>query len=434
MARPVRLWSGLVLFTYVTPLRQPRARPHLARRHGGGARSGSSRSGATRSATHGSTRVPRHSPLALWSIYRRRTLRMPAWEATQLVLGLTIPPLLAATSWHAARLRSLFGTEDSYIAGRALALGAPTAGPASSDRAPDRLDPRLHRTPLLAALATLVSERSSPLVLPRVRARAGARLLGFADGGPRGRRGARGRAGSAQRLLAEQPLGPEEAATLERDRVALFRVHVGAACASSWPRAARGSPLHAGAMVRIGYPDGKSVTVPVGSTVLEASRSAGIPHASVCGGRGRCSTCRVRVVAGDRAPPPAAERRGAARARARGRAAQCPPRVPARPHARPRGDAASRRRPRRRGSRAARDRVARGASRRSRCSSPISAALRGWPSTSCPMTWSSSSTATSRRSGAPSPTPAASRTSTRRRRHGALRRGRRARATPAGRR
>jgi adenylate cyclase len=39
--------------------------------------------------------------------------------------------------------------------------------------------------------------------------------------------------------------------------------------------------------------------------VLEASRWAGIPHASVCGGRGRCSTCRIRV-AGDPAllPPP----------------------------------------------------------------------------------------------------------------------------------
>jgi adenylate cyclase len=32
-----------------------------------------------------------------------------------------------------------------------------------------------------------------------------------------------------------------------------------------------------------------------GTSVLEASRLAGIPHAHVCGGRGRCSTCRVRV-------------------------------------------------------------------------------------------------------------------------------------------
>jgi adenylate cyclase len=47
--------------------------------------------------------------------------------------------------------------------------------------------------------------------------------------------------------------------------------------------------------IRITYPDGRAVQVPRGFSVLEASRFASIPHASVCGGRGRCSTCRVRV-------------------------------------------------------------------------------------------------------------------------------------------
>jgi hypothetical protein len=35
-----------------------------------------------------------HVTLALWSVYRRRHIRMPAWEAAQLLLGLLIPPLL----------------------------------------------------------------------------------------------------------------------------------------------------------------------------------------------------------------------------------------------------------------------------------------------------------------------------------------------------
>src|SRR5438874_3302882 len=35
-----------------------------------------------------------HFALALSSLYRPTTLRMPAWEAAQLVLGLLIPPLL----------------------------------------------------------------------------------------------------------------------------------------------------------------------------------------------------------------------------------------------------------------------------------------------------------------------------------------------------
>src|SRR5882672_447402 len=37
-----------------------------------------------------------HFALALVSLYRRTTLRMPVWEAAQLVLGLAVPPLLIA--------------------------------------------------------------------------------------------------------------------------------------------------------------------------------------------------------------------------------------------------------------------------------------------------------------------------------------------------
>lgn len=50
--------------------------------------------------------------------------------------------------------------------------------------------------------------------------------------------------------------------------------------------------------IRITYSSGEIVTVPQGFSILEASRIAGIPHYSVCGGKGRCSTCRVRVIKG----------------------------------------------------------------------------------------------------------------------------------------
>jgi adenylate cyclase len=60
-----------------------------------------------------------------------------------------------------------------------------------------------------------------------------------------------------------------------------------------------------GKLVSITYP-GRTVRVPRGWTVLEASRSHHIPHLSMCGGRARCSTCRVRVAAGvEHCPPPA---------------------------------------------------------------------------------------------------------------------------------
>ena len=58
-------------------------------------------------------------------------------------------------------------------------------------------------------------------------------------------------------------------------------------------------------LVSMSYP-GRIVRVPRGWSVLEASRSFHLPHASMCGGRARCSTCRVRVTAGEEFCPPAA--------------------------------------------------------------------------------------------------------------------------------
>ncbi len=59
--------------------------------------------------------------------------------------------------------------------------------------------------------------------------------------------------------------------------------------------------------VRIAYPGGRVVTVPLGTSILEASQLNGIAHASVCGGRGRCSTCRVRIVSGFHQLPDASQ-------------------------------------------------------------------------------------------------------------------------------
>jgi adenylate cyclase len=57
--------------------------------------------------------------------------------------------------------------------------------------------------------------------------------------------------------------------------------------------------------VAIKYAGGPTVNVPIGPTLLEISRLSQIPHASVCGGRARCSTCRVRIEEGGENLPPA---------------------------------------------------------------------------------------------------------------------------------
>jgi adenylate cyclase len=60
-----------------------------------------------------------------------------------------------------------------------------------------------------------------------------------------------------------------------------------------------------GRQVQTRYVGHGTIALPRGSTLLEASRNNNIPHPSVCGGRARCSTCRVLVVEGsEKLPPP----------------------------------------------------------------------------------------------------------------------------------
>src|SRR5665213_1132182 len=56
-------------------------------------------------------------------------------------------------------------------------------------------------------------------------------------------------------------------------------------------------------LIGITYPSGQRVQIPKGLSVLDASRRARIPHASICGGRGRCTTCRVTVLRGQQGLP-----------------------------------------------------------------------------------------------------------------------------------
>jgi adenylate cyclase len=56
----------------------------------------------------------------------------------------------------------------------------------------------------------------------------------------------------------------------------------------------------------LSHSGGRTMPILQGATVLETLRENGIPHASVCGGRARCTTCRILVTKGlDRLPEPA---------------------------------------------------------------------------------------------------------------------------------
>jgi adenylate cyclase len=248
-----------------------------------------------------------HGLLGFYALYRRRHLHMPASEAWQLGLGLTIPFLLLS---HAAGIRfgefqyaREFGyapvlnkfwvvSPDFALPRQLLLLLILWTHGCIGLRAWLRSKPGYQRrVGVLASLATLV-----PVLA----------LLGVINAGLNLREAVlRDPAYAAS--LAPLP-GSEEArqaASTVRTADAMGVVYLGLVMAVFTLRAVRNWQAKRFHSVRITYPGARVISVPSGFSVLEASRWTGIPHASVCGGRGRCSTCKVRVVEGaERLEPP----------------------------------------------------------------------------------------------------------------------------------
>ena len=237
-----------------------------------------------------------HIALALLALYRRRALRMPALEAAQLCLGFLIPFLLAQ---HIASTRltySLYDGDDTYKAEllRLYALN-PTRGMqqvilliAAWIHGTIGLNYSLRLRPwypnakaLLFAVAVLV-----PVLA----------VLGFLEGGREVAEMARDPEWLA-RQLAHHALTPEAQAHLDRLRDWMRGTVLGLLLLVLAMRLVRRQWERRRGTFRVTYPDGRRIEALIGMSVLEVSRMARIPHASVCGGRGRCSTCRVRVVA-----------------------------------------------------------------------------------------------------------------------------------------
>jgi adenylate cyclase len=250
-----------------------------------------------------------HFALALYALCQRRHLRMPLWEALQLTLGLCIPPLLAVHFVGTRLAYEWYGVDDSY-AKIVLTLWKLSPGYGL-------------RQSLLIVIAWIHGciglhfwLRLRPWYLRYVSVFFGVALLlpvlallGFTQAGREiDHLIDRDSSWVEQTQRASRALGPSQGYDL-------VEVHDGIVY-GFWAslgivllvRAAR-QAYQRRRRFRITYPAGREVLVPRGYSVLEASRFARIPHASVCGGRGRCSTCRVRIVQGlgSMDPPAAAE-------------------------------------------------------------------------------------------------------------------------------
>src|SRR5436190_2493535 len=242
-----------------------------------------------------------HAGLGLYALYRRRHFRIPPDEFWQLALGLTIPVLFIPHAVAIGLGKSFYGLEFGY----------PRKLYEFWVVSPDLALPRQYLLIIVVWIHGCIGIRawlrpkpwypraSAPLVVLATLVPVLA-MVGFTNAGLNMRDAVKREPGVAARYLTGPP-----GTQAEQDHAALMQVidaisltYLALLAGTFGLRMLRDWHARRYQSVRITYPGGRVVTVPSGFSVLEASRWAGIPHASVCGGRGRCSTCRVRVVSG----------------------------------------------------------------------------------------------------------------------------------------
>jgi len=274
-----------------------------------------------------------HMGLVLYRLSRRSSLKMPLWEWIRILFGFSIPFLLIP---HVAKTRGanlLNGTNDDYLYVLpniwpdlgwnqsilliivwvhaciglhywlrvnawyrrmfmplfALAVAIPilsiagfsVAGPEAKEH----------------VLARLVAEVQAQVAAEAKAKKEGKALISNPNGGD-----STAREGAA--VPDKTGEGKEDKkswfATLTPDRLETYALNIFLffLFATLSVFAVRYGMRQFGEQIEIDYKSVRKLRTPTGSTLLEISRENNIPHASQCGGRARCSTCRVRILSG----------------------------------------------------------------------------------------------------------------------------------------
>jgi adenylate cyclase len=235
-----------------------------------------------------------HATIALLVLFRRRHYYMPRWEWTQILLGLTIPYLLLGHIVNTRGTRILTGIDIDY----------------TYEIANLWVDPWTRFRQI--ALVLLVwghfavglhfwwrlrqwYQRAFPAILVALVLVPTAALLGFAEVGMTMTAHARTdpqwmRAMKARGVPADPRRAKLRAALKDWAGASWFGV-VGVVFSIAQVRNWR--QRHS--RFKVTYPDAAVIEAPIGMSVLEVSRMVRRAHMSVCGGRGRCTTCRVQI-------------------------------------------------------------------------------------------------------------------------------------------
>ncbi len=248
-----------------------------------------------------------HTALGIWALYQRRQFHWKAIEPLQLVLGLSIPALIITHIVGVRIGQALYGHEKLYpqvffaywivwplkawlmFAVITIAWVHGCIGLYFWLRMKAFFKTA---APFLLAVAVLIPTLA---------------MLGLYQGGrnvvdndsPEWR---------AENLVPDKVGTWAEQAVLSDIEDYFLIGYLGLIVVVLLAKGARTIHERRGGMVNLSYGNGRTVRVPKGLSVLEASLRNNVPHASVCGGRARCSTCRIRIIGDCSALPEPSQR------------------------------------------------------------------------------------------------------------------------------
>jgi adenylate cyclase len=245
-----------------------------------------------------------HFSNALWSIYVRRYMRLSRWEWWQLGLGLCIPLLLSLHVTSTRIAESLLDVTNNHSSVLIVQwLLSPWLGVL---QVVALLTVWIHacigihfwlRTklsyvrwrPLLFGLAVLL-----PTLALSGYVAAGNQVLRNADN-----------PNYTKLILKASNLTAQKKATISQLALGGSGIYLALVLLPFAGRGMRGWVDRRRRQPMLAHSSGRTVPMLPGATVLETLRENGIPHASVCGGRARCTTCRILVTKGlDKLPEP----------------------------------------------------------------------------------------------------------------------------------
>jgi adenylate cyclase len=237
-----------------------------------------------------------HAGLGIWAMYVRREFRWKAIEPLQLLLGLSIPALIVSHVVGVRLIQPLFGHTKLYPQVLYGYFGTPS-----------------HRIWLTLSVLVIAwihgniglyfwlrmksfFKPAAPFLLAAAVLVPTLALLGLYQSGRMVAAAGASAEWRATNLSPERVGTPPEQETLERITEYSLIGYLGLIGLVLAARGVRALNERRRGMITLSYGNGLTIKVPKGLSVLEASLRYRVPHASVCGGRARCSTCRIRVI------------------------------------------------------------------------------------------------------------------------------------------